>query len=71
MMRRLGSLRPLPFYPLLPPPLRLPRATPYPLPHPRATVATRSARQTGNEHFDQDRSSQLPMIASAEVSRWR
>lgn len=62
MMRRLGSLRPLP--PLLP------RAT-YSTPHPRATVATRSARQTGNEHFDQDRSSQLPMIASAEVPRWR
>lgn len=59
MMRRLGSLRPLP---------RLPRAIP--TLHPRATVATRSARQTGNEHFDQDRSSQLPMIASAEVSPW-
>lgn len=62
MMRRLGSLRPLP------PPST---CNPYPPPHPRATVATRSARQTGNEHFDQDRSSQLPMIASAEVSPWR
>lgn len=38
---------------------------------PAAAVAIRSARQTGNEHFDQDRSSQLPMIASAEVPRWR
>jgi len=43
------------------------RPPPLPRPPPAAAVATRSARQTGNEHFDQDRSSQLPMIASAGV----
>jgi len=47
-----------------PPP---PPPPPLPRPPPAAAVATRSARQTGNEHFDQDRSSQLPMIASAGV----